>query len=73
MARMLMLVAIRCFYCAADGSTTFKPVTDLSVVLPLQEEQDFLIIRDQDAEGQVTLSAAAGNTVNLGTAGGNAE
>ena len=31
-------------------------VTDLSVVLPLQEEQDFLIIRDQDAEGQVTLS-----------------
>lgn len=35
---------------------SFKPVTDLSVVLPLQEEQDFLIIRDQDAEGQVTLS-----------------
>jgi len=32
----------------------FKPVTDLSVVLPLQEEQDS-IIRDQD-EGQVTLS-----------------
>ena len=31
-------------------------VTDLSVVLPLQEEQEFLIIRDQDAEGQVTLS-----------------
>ena len=25
-------------------------------MLPLQEEQDFLIIRDQDAEGQVTLS-----------------
>jgi small subunit ribosomal protein S1 len=35
---------------------SLKPVTDLSVVLPLQEEQDFLIIRDQDAEGQVTLS-----------------
>ena len=35
---------------------SFKPVTDLSVVLPLHEEQDFLIIRDQDAEGQVTLS-----------------
>lgn len=33
-----------------------KPVTDLSELLPLQEEQDFLIIRDQDAEGQVTLS-----------------
>ncbi len=35
---------------------SFQPVTDLSVVLPLHEEQDFLIIRDQDAEGQVTLS-----------------
>jgi small subunit ribosomal protein S1 len=33
-----------------------KPVSDLSELLPLQEEQDFLIIRDQDAEGQVTLS-----------------
>nr|MBW4645889.1 S1 RNA-binding domain-containing protein [Goleter apudmare HA4340-LM2] len=31
-------------------------VTDLSEVLPLQEELEFLIIRDQDAEGQVTLS-----------------
>ncbi|MHC5597876.1 MAG: S1 RNA-binding domain-containing protein, partial [Nostoc sp.] len=31
-------------------------VTDLSEVLPLQEEMQFLIIRDQDAEGQVTLS-----------------
>ncbi|WP_250124638.1 S1 RNA-binding domain-containing protein [Chroococcidiopsis sp. CCMEE 29] len=35
---------------------SLKSVTDLSVVLPLQEELDFLIIRDQDAEGQVTLS-----------------
>lgn len=33
-----------------------KPVTNLSEVLPLQEEHDFLIIRDQDADGQVTLS-----------------
>ncbi len=33
-----------------------KPISDLSEVLPLQEEQEFLIIRDQDAEGQVTLS-----------------
>jgi small subunit ribosomal protein S1 len=33
-----------------------KPVTDLSKVLPLQQEQDFLIVREQDAEGQVTLS-----------------
>lgn len=31
-------------------------VMDLSSVLPLQEEQDFLIIREQDADGQVTLS-----------------
>jgi small subunit ribosomal protein S1 len=33
-----------------------RAVTDLSEVLPLQEELEFLIIRDQDAEGQVTLS-----------------
>ena len=31
-------------------------VRDLSQVLPLQEEQEFLIIREQDADGQVTLS-----------------
>lgn len=35
---------------------SLKPVTDLSTILPLQEEQDFLIIREQDADGQVTLS-----------------
>lgn len=45
-------------------STAFVPVTeaslksivDLSVVLPLGEEQEFLIIREQDADGQVMLS-----------------
>ncbi|MBE9192079.1 S1 RNA-binding domain-containing protein [Gloeocapsopsis crepidinum LEGE 06123] len=31
-------------------------VTDLSTVLPLQEEREFLIIREQNADGQVTLS-----------------
>jgi small subunit ribosomal protein S1 len=31
-------------------------VTDLSEVLPLNEEREFLIIREQDAEGQLTLS-----------------
>ncbi|TVP57962.1 MAG: 30S ribosomal protein S1 [Nodularia sp. (in: Bacteria)] len=35
---------------------SLRAVTDLSEVLPLQEELEFLIIRDQDAEGQVTLS-----------------
>ncbi|KYC42001.1 30S ribosomal protein S1 [Scytonema hofmannii PCC 7110] len=35
---------------------SLRAVTDLSEVLPLNEEQEFLIIRDQDAEGQVTLS-----------------
>ncbi|TAE60158.1 MAG: 30S ribosomal protein S1 [Nostocales cyanobacterium] len=35
---------------------SLRPVTDLSEVLPLNEELEFLIIRDQDAEGQVTLS-----------------
>ena len=35
---------------------SLKPVTDLSTVIPLQEDLDFLIIREQDADGQVTLS-----------------
>lgn len=35
---------------------SLKSVTDLSEILPLQEEQDFVIIREQDADGQVTLS-----------------
>ena len=37
----------------AEAST--QP-TNLAVCLPLQEEMDFLIIREQNAEGQVTLS-----------------
>ncbi|MGL4621533.1 S1 RNA-binding domain-containing protein [Chroococcidiopsis sp.] len=35
---------------------SLQQVTDLSTILPLQEELEFLIIRDQDADGQVTLS-----------------
>lgn len=35
---------------------SLKPVTDLETILPLQEEHDFLIVREQDADGQVTLS-----------------
>jgi small subunit ribosomal protein S1 len=45
-------------------STAFLPIaeaslrrfTDLSAVVPLQEEREFMIIREQDNEGQVTLS-----------------
>jgi len=33
-----------------------RQVTDLAQALPLGEEREFLIIRDQDADGQVTLS-----------------
>ncbi|UNU27051.1 S1 RNA-binding domain-containing protein [Microcoleus vaginatus] len=33
-----------------------RTITDLSEVVPLDEERDFLIIREQDADGQVTLS-----------------
>lgn len=33
-----------------------RGVTNLSEVLPLQEEREFLIIREQDADGQVTVS-----------------
>ncbi|MCC5635742.1 S1 RNA-binding domain-containing protein [Nostoc sp. CHAB 5844] len=35
---------------------SLRSVTDLSEVLPLHQELEFLIIREQDAEGQVTLS-----------------
>ncbi|WP_293126617.1 S1 RNA-binding domain-containing protein [Microcoleus sp. bin38.metabat.b11b12b14.051] len=33
-----------------------RMVADLSEVVPLDEEREFLIIREQDADGQVTLS-----------------
>lgn len=39
-----------------NSEASLKSVADLSTVLPLQEEQDFLIIREQDADGQLTLS-----------------
>ncbi|MBW4586880.1 S1 RNA-binding domain-containing protein [Aetokthonos hydrillicola Thurmond2011] len=35
---------------------SLRAVTDLAEALPLNEDLEFLIIRDQDAEGQVTLS-----------------
>ncbi|NMG06248.1 S1 RNA-binding domain-containing protein [Brasilonema sp. UFV-L1] len=35
---------------------SLRAVTDLSEVLPLNESLEFIIIRDQDAEGQITLS-----------------
>ncbi|WP_066375772.1 S1 RNA-binding domain-containing protein [Anabaena sp. CA = ATCC 33047] len=35
---------------------SLRTVTDLSEVLPLNEVLEFLIVREQDAEGQVTLS-----------------
>ncbi len=35
---------------------SLRVVTNLSDVLPMNDELEFLIIRDQDAEGQVTLS-----------------
>lgn len=38
------------------AEVSLKSVTNLTEVLPLQEEQEFVIIREQDADGQVTLS-----------------
>jgi small subunit ribosomal protein S1 len=35
---------------------SLKAVTNLAEVLPLHEEQDFVIIKEQDADGQVTVS-----------------
>jgi len=38
------------------NEVSLKSVTNLAELLPLQEEQEFVIIREQDADGQVTLS-----------------
>ncbi|NEP55452.1 MAG: S1 RNA-binding domain-containing protein [Symploca sp. SIO2G7] len=38
------------------SEVSLQSVQDMSEVLPLHEEIDFLIIREQNAEGQVTLS-----------------
>jgi small subunit ribosomal protein S1 len=35
---------------------SLRRITDVSVILPLNEEREFLIVKEQDAEGQVTLS-----------------
>lgn len=35
---------------------SLRRVADLSAILPLSEEREFMIIREQNAEGQVTLS-----------------
>jgi len=38
------------------SEASLKSLPDWSQAVPLQEEREFLVIRDQDAEGQVTLS-----------------
>jgi small subunit ribosomal protein S1 len=38
-----------------DEASVYR-ITDISAVLPLQEEREFLIIADQNADGQVTVS-----------------
>ena len=38
------------------NEVSLKSVTNLAELLPLQEDQEFVIIREQDADGQVTLS-----------------
>jgi small subunit ribosomal protein S1 len=38
------------------GEVPANTVTDLAVILPLETERDFLIIKGQDEDGQVTLS-----------------
>ena len=39
-----------------QDEASLRAGTDLSEVLPMNEELEFLIIQDQDAEGQVTIS-----------------
>jgi len=54
-------------FCAAEWAS-LKSVTNLSEVLPLHEEQDFVIIQEQDADGQVTVSTPpVRNQSDLGT------
>jgi len=38
------------------SEASLKSLPDWSQAVPLQEEREFIVIRDQDAEGQVTLS-----------------
>jgi small subunit ribosomal protein S1 len=38
------------------GEAAWEPFTDVSEVLPLNQEFEFLIIREQNSDGQVTLS-----------------
>lgn len=38
------------------GEASYEPFTDVKQVLPVDEEFEFLIIREQNSEGQVTLS-----------------
>jgi small subunit ribosomal protein S1 len=38
------------------GEASWEPFTDVTEVLPINEEFEFLIIREQNADGQVTLS-----------------
>ncbi len=38
------------------GEVSLHTVPNLAEALPLNQERDFLIIRDQDADGQITLS-----------------
>lgn len=38
------------------GEVSLRTVPNLAEALPLNQERDFLIIRDQDADGQITLS-----------------
>ncbi|QZZ19095.1 S1 RNA-binding domain-containing protein [Leptothermofonsia sichuanensis E412] len=35
---------------------SLRRITDISLILPLNEEREFLIIKEQDADGQVTVS-----------------
>jgi small subunit ribosomal protein S1 len=39
-----------------QAEASLRAVTDLSELLPMNEELEFVIIRDQDSEGQVTIS-----------------
>ncbi len=42
-------------FLSSDEASVYR-ISDITVVLPLQEEREFLIIGDQNAEGQVTVS-----------------
>src|SRR5579883_3056694 len=49
-------IGAKCLAVLLANEASLHGVTDPAAIVPLHEEREFLIIREQDADGQVTLS-----------------